>query len=181
LLEGGYALELSKELFEELTRADGVRSDANGDERRRHTRVPVTIRATLVPMAENGPGAPIQIKVREMSVSGMSFMSSGDVPVTGLFAAAIPTRKGSMVRLLCEAVRWQRGTGALVTGAKFVRLLEGSQSVTLLPPPVEIKPVKPPVAPCSTTTVGSVGAKKAAAELTANQLEALRIRQVMLS
>src|SRR6478609_6835935 len=122
-------MELDKELFQSLTGSGAMRFDTAGDERRRSSRVPVSLRGTLIPMNDGSVGKPVQVKLREMSLTGLSLVVTGEtsvtgeIPVTALFVMILPLRNGGQVRLLYERVRHQQQQGATVIGARLLRQL----------------------------------------------------------
>lgn len=123
---------LPKTVFEQLTRASGIRSDRGGDERRSGVRVPLRTIATTYRMDAGRVGDPMSVRIKDVSNTGVAMLTSGkSVQMGGEFLLRLQPPGGMAVWLWCALRRrTEYDRTCTVTTAVFMKLLLPGQGLS---------------------------------------------------
>ena len=118
------AMELSPDIFVELSENARFERDTPFADRRGAPRVVVTIPAMLVRLAGGKPGAPAPARVVDLSARGVGLEFNEAFHVNEAFALRFVRRDGSPLWIHCVVARWQPiGENRYSIGGKFVKIL----------------------------------------------------------
>lgn len=116
-------MELSAELFAELSEGARFETDSPFAAQRATPRVSIAIDAMMVRLgATRSP--PVAVKVNDLSARGIGITANAPFHVNELFAIRFVRRDGNPLWIQCAVARWQPvGENLFAVGAKFVKLL----------------------------------------------------------
>jgi hypothetical protein len=116
-------MELSPELFIELSEGARFQSELPTGEKRSASRVTITIDAMMVRLGANR-SPPTSVKVNDLSARGLGLEANEPFHVNEQIAVRFVRRDGSPVWVQCTVARWQPiGENLFAVGAKYVKLL----------------------------------------------------------
>ncbi|MGA2440417.1 MAG: PilZ domain-containing protein [Tepidisphaeraceae bacterium] len=139
-------MELPLGIYEEITGLEELPPpvDETDHERRKHRRVPWGCRVTVFPERKSGDNTPGVAMVRDMSVAGLSILTSDPLKPPTPFVIEFKGRQDRPVKIRCISARCEAGGfGAtqFVVGATFDQLL------TTVLSPEELHKEQPPPEP----------------------------------
>ncbi|MGD0770683.1 MAG: PilZ domain-containing protein [Tepidisphaeraceae bacterium] len=139
-------MELPLGIYEEITGLEELPPpvDETDHERRKHRRVPWGCRVTVFPERKSGDNTPGVAMVRDMSVAGLSILTSDPLKPPTPFVIEFKGRQDRPVKIRCISARCEAGGfGAtqFVVGATFDQLL------TTVLTPEELHKEQPPPEP----------------------------------
>ncbi len=132
-------MELSPELFVELSEGARFEADAPFANRRSSSRITIAIDATLIRLSSGCTHVPAPAMVRDLSARGVGVEFNEPFQVNEPFALRFTRRDGSPLWIHCVVARWQPiGDNLFAVGAKFVKLLNSPKSTS--GPPTDAVP-----------------------------------------
>jgi len=120
-------MQLTEDILREITGCSPEHIESSDDDQRKQNRVPLSIRASAMRIGISGNGRPISIRIREISATGLSFVSAQALLEGEEFVLAVPRQRAKPLLLVCLGVRCQAMDGGIfVVGATFERMLNVS-------------------------------------------------------
>jgi hypothetical protein len=121
-------MELTANILQRLAHTEGVHHGKYAAERRKHQRLWMGRKATLMRHVGPGDHTPASVMVRDLSAAGVGLVSPNLMPVGTVFALVLSgghDDAGARVTVECQTVRCDRasGGGAYIVGAQFLRVL----------------------------------------------------------
>lgn len=122
-------MEISSELFLELSERARFEPEEEGNDRRAAGRVQISLDAAVLRLSRGINAKPMAVKVRDLSIRGVGFECSETFRVEEEFALRLTRPDGSPVWIQCVVGRWTPISERLFAiGAKFTKLLSNSKS-----------------------------------------------------
>jgi hypothetical protein len=117
-------MELSAEQFSRWIGSLNEGPDSVLARQRSRPRVSLDADATLIPVSSFETSGPITVSMRDLSASGVGFLSDRAFGLDEQFALVLPQEADSPAILLCAVAYWQPlAHHAFAIGARFVRVL----------------------------------------------------------
>lgn len=121
---------ISSQLFSTLSSTAGLKLSRASSERRATVRVPCSIRTLAFPVFGDKAEAPVQVRVKDVSLGGVGVLFTTRVSLSNEFVLKFPAVGDDAHFLLCTMRRLSNYDGVCsVAGCAFLKLLAPGQRV----------------------------------------------------
>jgi hypothetical protein len=121
-------MEISSELFLELSERARFEPEEDTKDRRAAGRVQITLEGAVLRLSKGMNAKPVVVKVRDLSIRGVGFECPETFHVEEEIALRLTRTDGSPVWIQCVVGRWTPISERLFAiGAKFTKLLSNSK------------------------------------------------------